>query len=71
MAKAYSSIEIGSDNVLGRVAEVTYADLDDKSPYHWRKVKMQVETVEGQNCYTSFYGLDSTRERVASLIQKR
>lgn len=32
---------------------------------------MQIETVEGQNCYTSFYGLDSTRERVASLIQKR
>ena len=62
--------KIGSDNVLGRVCEVSFADLDKSSRYNWRKVRMQVETVEGHNCYSSFYGLDSTRERVCSLIKK-
>lgn len=32
---------------------------------------MQVETVEGSNCYSSFYGLDVTRERISSIIQKK
>lgn len=62
--------KIGSDNVLEKVCEVSYADLDEKTRYHWRKVKMQVETVEGFNCYSSFYGLDCTRERIFSLIKK-
>lgn len=62
--------KIGSDNVLGRVCEVSYADLDEKTRYHWRKVRMQVETVDGLNCYSSFYGLGCTRERIFSLIKK-
>lgn len=62
--------KIGSDNVIGRVCEVSYADLDEKTRYHWRKVRMQVETVDGLNCYSSFYGLGCTRERICSLIKK-
>ena len=62
--------KIGKDNVLGRVCEVSYADLDDKTPFHWRKVRMQVETIEGMNCYSSFYGLSCTRERIFSLLKK-
>lgn len=62
--------KIGSDNVLGKVCEASYADLDEKSRSHWRKVRMQVETVDGLNCYSSFYGLGCTRERIFSLIKK-
>ena len=62
--------KIGSDNVLGRVCEVSYADLNKDTRYDWRKVRMQIETVEGHNCYSSFYGLGCTRERICSLIKK-
>lgn len=62
--------KIGSDNVLGRVCEVSYKDLNAKSNFHWRKVRMQVETVEGKNCYSSFYGLGCTAERISSLLKK-
>lgn len=44
--------------------------MDTKTNFHWRKVRMQVETTEGLNCYTSFYGLDCTRERIQNLLKK-
>lgn len=63
--------KIGSNNVLGRVCECTLPDLNPESKEEvWRKIKMQVETVQGMNCYSSFYGLDCTRERVFSLLGK-
>jgi small subunit ribosomal protein S3Ae len=62
--------KIGVNNVLGRVCECTFPDLEAGSEEVWRKVKMQVETVQGMICYSSFYGLDSTRERVFSLLKK-
>jgi len=63
--------KIGSNNVLGRVCECTLPDLNPENKEEvWRKVRMQVETVQGMICYSSFYGLDCTRERVFSLLRK-
>lgn len=59
------------DNVLGRVCEVNYADIKTDSAMSWRKVKMQVEKVEGGNLYTSFAGMSCTRERIISQLKKR
>jgi len=59
------------DNVLGRVCEVNYADIKTDSNMNWRKVKMQVEKVEGGNLYTSFAGMSCTRERIVSQLRKR
>ena len=36
----------------------------------WRKVKLQVEDVEGRFCRTSFYGLDMTRDKLCQFIRK-
>ena len=60
-----------ADNVINRVVEVSYADIAEKSNQHWRKVKMQVEKVEGNTLYTSFAGLGITRERIMSQLKKR
>ena len=59
------------DNVLNRVIEVNYADIKTDSNMNWRKVRMQVEKVEGGNLYTSFAGMSCTRERIISQLRKR
>ena len=59
------------DNVINRTAEIVYSDINEKSKFHWRKVKMQVEKVEGGSLYTSFGGLDCTREKIMSSLKKR
>lgn len=59
------------ENVMGRVCEVTQTDIDDKSKFHWRKVKMEVEKVEGGCLYTSFNGMSITREKIMSCMKKR
>merc|ERR1712032_877820 len=59
------------DNVLGRVCEVSYADLKGNNEQAHMKVKMLVEEVEGSNLYTSFHGIDSTRETVCKVLKKK
>lgn len=36
----------------------------------WRKVKLQIEEVKGMDCYTNFYGLDVTRDKLCTLVKK-
>lgn len=56
---------------MDRVCEVSLADLKNDNALAHRKIKMQIEEVEGKNLYTSFYGLDSTRETVCKTLKKR
>ena len=36
----------------------------------WRKVKLIIDDVEGNRCRTSFYGLDITKDKLASMVRK-
>jgi small subunit ribosomal protein S3Ae len=48
------------------------ADLaPNQDSFHWRKVKLIVDQTEGRQAITSFYGVDTTRDEVCSLIKKR
>jgi small subunit ribosomal protein S3Ae len=61
------------ENVIGRICEVVQADInvEKNSQFHWRKVKMEVEKVEGGCLYTSFNGMSITREKIMSSLKKR
>ena len=62
---------IATELIKGRVVEVSLADLKNNSDnMAWRKVKLQVEDVEGSSCRTSFYGMDMTRDKLCSFIRK-
>jgi len=66
-----SGNRIASEEIKGRVVESTLADLKDSSNnFHWRKVKLVIDEVEGRNAKTSFYGLDITRDKLCSMIRK-
>jgi len=64
-------IEIAADSLKGRVFEVSLADLNRESNEHaWRKMKVQVEEVKGYDCFTNFYGMDITRDKLCTLVKK-
>jgi small subunit ribosomal protein S3Ae len=64
-------LEIAADSIKGRVFEISLADLQNKSnTEYWRKMKVQVEEVKGSDCYTNFYGMDITRDKLCQLVKK-
>lgn len=65
------SVEIAADSLRGRVFEVSLADLNrDSNEMAWRKMKVQVEEVKGYDCYTNFYGMDITKDKLCTLVKK-
>lgn len=67
----FIKIENSADSLKGRVFEVSLADLNrGTSEEAWRKVKVQIEEVKGYDCYTNFYGLDVTKDKLCTLVKK-
>jgi len=63
--------KIAADSLRGRVFEVSLADLNrDSNDQAWRKMKVQVEEVKGFDCYTNFYGMDITRDKLCTIVKK-
>ncbi len=47
------------------------ADLSrDHTDKPWRKMKVQIEEVKGFDCYTNFYGMDITRDKLCTIVKK-
>jgi len=63
--------KIAADSLRGRVFEISLADLQNKSSdVAWRKMKVQIEEVKGYDCYTNFYGMDVTKDKLCTLVKK-
>ena len=58
------------DNLLGRVVSANLGDLNKKGD-DFRKFKLKVEDVQGSQCLTSFYGMDTTTDKLRSLARKK
>ena len=43
----------------------------NQDAFAWRKIKLIVDNVEPNRAITSFYGVDTTRDELSSLIKKR
>ena len=62
---------MSSDSLRGRVFEISLADLNrDAHEQAWRKVRVQCEEVKGYDCYTNYYGMDITRDKLCTLVKK-
>lgn len=63
--------KIASDVLKGRVCDTSLADLTkSEEPVTWRKFKLEIEDVQGRNCYTIFHGMDMTRDKQCHNIRK-
>jgi small subunit ribosomal protein S3Ae len=62
--------KIASEEMMGRVFEISLADLNDDEDQGFRKMKLVAEDVQGFNVITNFHGMDMTRDKLCSLIRK-
>jgi ribosomal protein S3AE len=60
--------EVSSDSLKGRIYEFCLADLQKDEDQSFRKIKLKCEDVSGQNCLTTFYAMDFTRDKLCSLV---
>lgn len=59
------------DSLVGRVFDVSLADLNKNSESQaFRVIRLIVDHVEGNRCYTNFYGMRFTTDKLKSLIRK-
>jgi len=61
---------IASDQLKGRVLEISLADLNKNEEEAHLKVKLRIDDVQGKNCLTNFHGLDFTTDRLRGLVRK-
>ncbi|KAJ3243755.1 ribosomal 40S subunit protein S1B [Chytriomyces hyalinus] len=59
-----------NDYLKNRVLEVNLADLNNNQEDGFRKVKLQIQEIQGKNCLTNFYGMDFTSDKLRSLVKK-
>lgn len=64
--------KLAADNLRGRVYECNLADLTEANvkdqPY--RKYKFVVNEVQGRNLLTQFHGMDTTADKLRSMLRK-
>jgi len=65
-----TGIKIASEQLKGRVFEVSLADLQKNEEDAYRKIRLRVEDVQGKNCLTNFWGMDFTTDKLRSLVRK-
>ena len=61
---------IASDNLKGRVVEMSLGDLNKNEAQAWCKFKLRIDDVTGKNCLTNFHGMVMTSDKHRSLIRK-
>jgi len=62
--------KIASEEMKGRVFEVSLADLNKDEDQAFRQIKLCCEEVQGDKVLTNFHGMDFTRDKLCSLIKK-
>merc|ERR1711970_1492790 len=62
--------KISSDQLKGRVLEVSLGDLNKNGDDAYRKMKLRVEDVAGKQVLTNFWGMDFTTDKLRSLVRK-
>merc|ERR1712086_454576 len=62
--------KIASEGLKGRVFEVSLGDLNKSEDDAFRKIRLRVEDVQGNQCLTNFWGMSFTTDKLRSLVRK-
>lgn len=59
------------DSLRGRVLELSLGDLNkDAEDQSFRKFKLKIDEIQGNNCLTNFYGMSFTSDKLRSMVRK-
>ena len=59
-----------TESLMGRVFEVSLADLNKDEALGYRKIKLIVQEIQGKSVLCNFYGMGFARDRLCALIKK-
>merc|ERR1711934_503270 len=62
--------KIASDQLKGRVLEVSLGDLNKNEDDAYRKMRLRVEEVKDKTVLCGFWGMDFTTDKLRSLVRK-
>lgn len=60
-----------TQGLMNRVAEFNLADLHDQPEDNYKKIKLEVQDIQGKNCITDFHAMSLDREKMCKLIKKK
>merc|ERR1712078_901694 len=63
-------LKLSTDGLKGRVLECNLADLNNDDDQAYRKIKLEIQEVQGRNCLTDFHGMSLTRDKQMRLVRK-
>jgi len=63
--------KIETDGLKGRVAEFNLHDLNDQPEDNYKKIKLEVQEIQGKSCLTDFHGMSLTRDKMCQLMKKK
>jgi small subunit ribosomal protein S3Ae len=69
--KKPTGTQIVSDFLKNRVAEMSYADITNSAKDVSKRIKIQIDDIQGSSCFTSFYSYELAREKIAAMLKKR
>jgi len=65
-----AGLKIASDSLKGSVFEVSLAELNNDMDQGFKKIKLIVEEVRGDQVLTNFNGMSFTRDKLCGLVKK-
>jgi len=63
--------KIETEGLKGRICEFNVADIHQGSEDGHKKIKLEVQEIQGKNCLTDFNGLSLTRDKMCQMIKKK
>merc|ERR1711869_13411 len=63
-------LKLSTDGLKGRVLECNLADLNNDDDQGYRKIKLEIQEVQGRNCLADFHGMSLTRDKQMQLVRK-
>jgi len=62
--------KLATDGLRHRVFQTFLSDLQDQPENGYVKMRFRVEEIIGRNCLTQFYGLDTSVDKLRSMVRK-
>lgn len=69
-ANRSAGTKLSADSLVGRIFEVSLADLQGDEDQSYRKIKLRAMDVQGKTVLTNFWGMNFTTDKLRSLVRK-
>ena len=69
--KKPTGTQVVSDFLKNRVAEMSLADISNSGKDICKRIKVNVDEIQGSSCFTSFHSYELAKDKISAMIKKR